>query len=135
MEQNSNFSQQLRQATDFLTLLFPEVKGYIEIRAIDKFGKISRDFFKDPQTAAEFAVGLGGKQTHNVYVGMAERRSASAGKKEDALRTLVKWCEIDASTYGGDKETALKRVQQLQNLAGFPAPSAVNNSGRGFYFF
>ena len=128
----NNFSQQLGQANDFLKLVFPDVSGYIEIRAIDKSKKVSRRFFRDPEEAALHAVKMGAERNHNIYVGMAERKSSSAGTKENVLRSHVKWCEIDAASYGNDKEKALERVQQLQNLEGFPGPTVVNNTGHGY---
>jgi hypothetical protein len=130
----SNFStQQFNQANDFLNFIFPEVKGFIEIRTIDNFGKIVRKFFQNIREATTFALEIGSERKYNVYVGMAERKNDKSGTKENILQTYTKWCEIDATSYDNDKERALKRIQELQNLSGFPAPSVVNSTGHGYH--
>jgi hypothetical protein len=131
---------QLTETGQFLRALFPLVDNWslVELRIVWKdrcpksicVRKVCSEFFADLDLLEETAMTLapGG----DVYIGVATRRSAKSGKKDNLAWTSAYFAEVDAGPgkpYGSVDDI-------LKTLEGFkPVPTMKIMSGGGLHLY
>ena len=116
-------------AKDFLSSFYAEGKGWLEIRVLDKHGRIS--YFE--QSVDEALVHVEKWRTlgkgANIYFGVCSRKEEGKHSLNDILYTKSVWVDLDA-TDDDERKTQLKKIKE------FPLPpSLVVNSGNGFHIY
>ncbi len=116
----------------FLETLFPDLRGgFIEIRAIHPADQEpqSRVYPSIEALCAE-QTGIDALAKHfHVYFGVCPR-SREAGGKDAVKLVWCLWIDLDAKSFPGGKEEALKRLRE------FPlSPTVIVDSGHGFHAY
>ena len=129
------------QALRFLDVLFGRLdSGFVELRAFppkEKTGRRFRQFYDRSAFAGLVEDALRWASTHDVYVGLAARRSGDSGGKATVAAAGVLWADIDCGdghhkgdvTYATTDE-ALAAVEALEQ-----PPALVVRSGGGLHVY
>ncbi len=116
---------------DFLDFIQPP-EGYIEIRAIDRHGKVDQRFHpRQYKGDLAFCAGVDDDDHgRDVYFGVLPR-PVRGGKAEDCTPdSTVLWADLDA------KHNALGKKGCLDALLTFPVPaSVIVDSGHGYHAY
>lgn len=111
-----------REQEHFYQALFSDFDNYIEIRLIDKLGKIERFFLTYPEL-----IHYPTPEDKNVYVGIFERRNKRDGTISNCSQSNVIYLDFD----GMD----LTEVNYRIDSSGLPRPSIIVNSGHGHHVY
>ncbi|MCM8794583.1 MAG: AAA family ATPase [Candidatus Omnitrophica bacterium] len=116
----------------FLETLFPDLRGgLIEIRAIHPEDHTPQSrFYPSIEALLAEQAGMDALAKHfNVYLGVCPR-SREAGTKDAVKLAWCLWIDLDAKSFPGGKEEALKRLRE------FPLPpTVIVDSGHGFHAY
>lgn len=120
----------IKETTDFLNMLFNKCKGYIEVRAIDKEGKVKCLFFPidSIEEITNKIFNNNYLKKNNIFFGVCPRSSKS-GKEENIQQVPALYVDIDCK----DEE---EKQQSLNQLDSFPVkPSLIIDSGHGCHAY
>ncbi|GAH84740.1 unnamed protein product, partial [marine sediment metagenome] len=113
----------------FFETLFKDTKGYIEIRTIDKQGKVNQYWYKTEEIG-KLVQDL--KRPYylktNVYFGVCARKEKE-GKEKNVCQVNSLWTDIDAKNI--KEKGAIKKKIELF----IPEPSIIISSGRGYHCY
>lgn len=113
----------------FFETLFEDTKGYIEIRTIDKQGKVKQSWYKVEEIGKLVQDLKKPKYLKtNVYFGVCARDSQE-GKEKNVCQVNCLWTDIDAKNI--KQKGVIKKKLELFN----PEPSIIVSSGKGYHCY
>ncbi len=129
--------RQVGEATRFLSALYGETGGLVEVRVKDHDGDIvTREFCNTFATVEKLNDRHGARAQKNaIYFGVGKRTSRTNGKKENVASVPALWADIDInklSALGWSFETT---VRAFDALPGMLQPSALVHSGGGLHAY
>jgi len=108
---------------DYISSLFTDIQGVIEVREITNNGNVTKRWFKDLTELMEYQP----SQIRNVYIGMATRKNRRNGEKSNCLHTRVLWADFD--------KMSKTEVLEVLSDSVLPDPSILINSGHGVHAY
>ncbi|MBK7875540.1 MAG: hypothetical protein IPJ77_07285 [Planctomycetes bacterium] len=122
---------------DFLSVLFRDLPGVIELRMFSDVDKdappVHRDWFPTPEEFVKELprlLALSLKKSAGIFYGVLPRSSKGVGKAEHVLPGRVLWADLDTKDYPGGIDDLRARVNA------FPLkPSIIVWSGHGVHLF
>lgn len=114
----------------FLDLLFGSTAGYLDLRALSVEGRLPRQrFVSSTEEAALRLRSVAAEVGTNLYVGIATRRDATSGGKDNLCQLSAVWVDVDYAEEG-DAEALEIRLER------FPLrPSMRVSSGGGQHVY
>jgi len=121
----------MKTLINFFKAVFNRCEGYIEVRAIDREGKVKRFFFPtgsiDELNNKVFSKNSYLKK-NNIFFGVCTRLSKS-GKEKDIEQVLTLWLDIDCK----NEEEKQQRLNELDSF--HVKPSILVDSGHGIHVY
>ena len=114
---------------EFIETLFTDTNEYIEIREIDREGKVTRQFLK-PESIKEYIPST----DKNIYYGVFSR-SGRNGTAKGCNTTKVLWADYDKGMKGLTVGQRVAEVKQRLKVANLPEPSILVSSGNGIHSY
>lgn len=113
----------------FFETLFEHAKGYIEIRAIDREGKVKQSWYEIEEIGRLlYELKKPYYLRTNIYFGVCVRDSQE-GKEKNVKQVNCFWVDIDAKDIKG-KEAIKKKLEAFK-----PEPSIIVSSGNGYHCY
>lgn len=113
----------------FFETLFEDTKGYIEIRTIDREGKVKQSWFEIEEIRRLlYELKKPYYLRTNVYFGVCARDSQE-GKEKNVKQVNCLWVDIDAKNIK-EKEAIKKNLETF-----LPEPSIIVSSGNGYHCY
>lgn len=112
-----------RNQEKFYQTLFNNYSNYVEVRLINKVGKVEQRKFL---TVAEL-INYVTPNDINVYIGIYERRHKGNGK--------ITNCTVTNAIYLDFDDTTLEEIKLTIDMKGIPLPTMIINSGRGYHVY
>lgn len=127
------------EASNFFTRMYSRTdmpEGFVEMRVFDeeRKGKVLCRTWVDHEDEFQKVVNRFTKDgiDAGVYYGVALRKEAGDGTKENCIGSHVLWAEIDFVKMGWDE---MDTIRKLHDLPDEMRPSACIHSGRGLHLY